>query len=307
MVYPPEMERAAFAGDTAALQRWFKKEKRGPGDFLDVDGQSLMNFATRRGRTGTMRFLLDQGAKVEGDNASVETPLYVACRFGRHAAAVLLLDRGARIEIVTRGPRLETPLICAASHGFCDMIRLLLHRGADLNAPTIFGVDVFQNAEEKARPRANAPVRRDHMHRARHDRRVVAADFLKSIRLAGGWRAFVRYPRFRLLMLRLMCARGRAHVTTDPKDALLWRLFPAPPPKAKRTRAARRARTAAARKVATATPLPDEVFWLIVSFWRCDRDYDAAAPDADSDDDYDSDDDDWSSHGPPYDDNDHGY
>ena len=48
---------------------------------------------------------------------------------------------------------------------------------------------------------------------------------LDDVRRAGGWRPYVRYPRFRLLMLRIVVEQGRA----ETKDPLLVRLFPSGP------------------------------------------------------------------------------
>lgn len=43
---------------------------------------------------------------------------------------------------------------------------------------------------------------------------------------AGGWQSYVRYPRFKLLCLRIPAERGRVRT---PSDELFQRLFPAPP------------------------------------------------------------------------------
>ena len=122
------------------------------------------------------------------------------------------------------------------------MIRLLLSRGANLDARDNDGRD----AEAVARYRE----------------KEWAVALLAEIRLAGGWHSYLRVPRKRLLALRVLCERGRA--STD--DALLRRLFPWQPPVQEKqgptTRAAR----------AQAGQLPKEVFWLILKFWRSDRD-----------------------------------
>jgi len=126
------------------------------------------------------------------------------------------------------------------------MIRLLLSRGANLDARDDNG--------------------RDAEAWARHYNHTEAAALLADVRLAGGWRSYVRVPRKRLLVLRVLCERSRA----STEDGLLRRLFPWQPPVQEKqgptTRAARRARTP------QAAPLPKEVFWLILKFWRSDRD-----------------------------------
>ena len=132
----------------------------------------------------------------------------------------------------------------AAERGHCDMIRLLLNRGADLDARDI--------------PRRGAEAY------ARYRGRDEAAALLADVRLAGGWDAYVRYPRFKVLALRILCERGRAE-TDDP---LLRRLFPSHAPvEPDGERPPLRARAASG--------LPKEVFWLVVEFWRSSRDVDA--------------------------------
>ena len=85
--------------------------------------------------------------------------------------------------------------------------------------------------------------------------------------MAGGWRPWLRAPRARLLALRYFCERGNA---SPPPGGVLERLFyfphAAPVDRKRRTRAARRA-TSIAR-----TALPKGVFWLVLEFWRSDRD-----------------------------------
>jgi len=240
MVLPHEIRVAACTGDTAAIQDWFSSGTRDLDD-RDQYGDTLLHWAAYKGRCDTMRFLLDHGASMD-ITINGGTPLSDAVSYGRHDAAVLLLDRGAQIDFRDRAG--WTPLMRAADHGRCTMIRLLLSRGADLTLRSNAGRD----AEAVARVGYGA------------------CDLLADVRLAGGWNAYLRYPRKRLLALRVLCERGRAK--TD--DGLLLRLFPwQAPVKEKQgptTRAARRARAA------WDAQLPKEVFWLILKFWRCDRD-----------------------------------
>jgi hypothetical protein len=243
MVLSEEIRVAAFRGDTAAIQEWFETGSRDPDDG-DQYGNTLLHLAARNGHCDTIRFLLGHGASLNVVNSFGNTPLRGAAFWGQHDAAVVLLDRGALIESRDNGD--WTPLIEAASEGHRDMIRLLLSRGAALDARDNDGDD----AEAYARFR----------------NRDEAADLLAGVRLAGGWHAYLRYPRKRLLTLRVLCERGRAKT----EDGLLLRLFPWHPPAQKKqgptTRASRRARTPQAAQ------LPKEVFWLVLKFWRSDRD-----------------------------------
>ena len=80
---------------------------------------------------------------------------------------------------------------------------------------------------------------------------------MREIRAAGSWKAYARQPRVELVRLRSLCARGRA---TPPPE--LERLFDCPSSATTKTPKAARA----------ARPLPKEVFWLVLSFWRSSRD-----------------------------------
>lgn len=93
------------------------------------------------------------------------------------------------------------------------MVRLLLHRGAVDKR-----IGTGGNAESLAEDYWSSPAGG-----ARYSE-VVA--LLADVRRAGGWRKYVRYPRYRLLMLRILAERGRAKT----KDALFVRLFPIAPP-----------------------------------------------------------------------------
>merc|ERR1712210_135727 len=72
-------------------------------------------------------------------NAQIETnrntALTLACFQGRHEVVSLLLDRKANVE--HRAKTGLTPLMEAASGGFVDVGRVLLDKGADVNAPPV--------------------------------------------------------------------------------------------------------------------------------------------------------------------------
>ena len=100
---------------------------------------------------------------------------------------------------------------------------------------------------------------------ARRDAYRETANLLEAVRSAGGWRRYTRPPRVELVRLRLLCDRGRAtppsaasaKLRTIRETIILERLFGTPPPSM---------RGASSRRV------PNEVFWLIFSFWRSSRD-----------------------------------
>ena len=81
----------------------------------------------------------------------------------------------------------------------------------------------------------------------------------EAVQNAGGFRRYVRAPRVALVPLRSLCARGRA--TTSPRrEPILFRLFAPKPPASSTTKTARFASSPIRQ------PLPNGVFWHIISF-----------------------------------------
>ena len=87
----------------------------------------------------------------------------------------------------------------------------------------------------------------EHPRRCRRPGAVEAfIELLTAVRAAGSWKRYANAPRIDVIVLQRLCAAGRA----------------APPP-------------ALARLFPTSTkspPLPKELVWLILQFWRTDRD-----------------------------------
>ena len=104
------------------------------------------------------------------------------------------------------------------------MARLLLSRGAELHW-TWWG----DTAEDHAR-KCNAEY-----YTVAHQ----TADFLASVRIAGGWKKYVHERRVDLCLLHVLVERGRA--TPPPKLAQLF-------------------------------SLPRDVFTVVLACWRSDRD-----------------------------------
>ena len=72
-----------------------------------------------------------------------------------------------------------------------------------------------------------------------------------TVWVAGGYGRYVRAPRIQLLVLRVLCERGRAK---PPRGGVLAGMFGA------------------------TSPLPKECFWRICEYWRGIRDYGSAWP-----------------------------
>ncbi|CAG5121213.1 unnamed protein product [Candidula unifasciata] len=99
-------------------------------------GISPLMLAAMNGHTAAVKLLLDQGSDI---NAQIETnrntALTLACFQGRHEVVSLLVDRKANIE--HRAKTGLTPLMEAASGGYVEVGRVLLDKGADVNAPPV--------------------------------------------------------------------------------------------------------------------------------------------------------------------------
>lgn len=99
-------------------------------------GISPLMLAAMNGHTAAVKMLLDMGSDI---NAQIETnrntALTLACFQGRHEVVSLLLDRKANVE--HRAKTGLTPLMEAASGGYIDVGRVLLDKGADVNATPV--------------------------------------------------------------------------------------------------------------------------------------------------------------------------
>ncbi|XP_052262259.1 ankyrin repeat domain-containing protein 17-like isoform X2 [Dreissena polymorpha] len=99
-------------------------------------GISPLMLAAMNGHTAAVKLLLDMGSDI---NAQIETnrntALTLACFQGRHEVVSLLVDRRANIE--HRAKTGLTPLMEAASGGYVEVGRVLLDKGADVNAPPV--------------------------------------------------------------------------------------------------------------------------------------------------------------------------
>ena len=198
--------QAIISGDLAALEAAL------PGAAED-DLREALGTAVEKDRCDMLRLLLDHG--VEADTRRVSyyrTALFAAAdgygfegQYCRMDAAIMLLDAGADVNHSDLDG--YTPLIEAAHGGHLEMLRLLLRRGAKLDGMSIGGT-----AEAMAE----------------HWNHQECVALLSGVRLAGGWKKWVSIPRKQLVVLRVLCERGRA----STEDALLARLFPSNAPEA---------------------------------------------------------------------------
>lgn len=93
--------------------------------------------AASNGHSTIVKLLLDHLAEFDWPNKYGETPLHAACMSGDRETAVLLLERGARVDQynVSDGLPWHTPLYLAVLKGHYELVKLLLDYGADVNRP----------------------------------------------------------------------------------------------------------------------------------------------------------------------------
>ena len=242
----------------------------------DVGGRRLgegscLGFAAFHGALDTVRVLLRYGASVNAVTLNGTTALHqsvmaydwnhyrdsysianaqAATSLGHQGMVRLLLKHGAAVNACTPKKNM-TPLILAAKlSGFVSLgvVRELLAGGADLNIVSTKG----RNAEAHARRILSLEIYTgegipEHPRECRRPGAVEAfLALLADVRAAGSWKRYVNKPRIDVIVLQRLCAAGRA----SPPPALA-RLFPTS---------------------TKSPPLPKEMVWLILKFWRTDRD-----------------------------------
>ena len=209
-----------------------------------------------------IRLLLDAGASGGCFGPPLLNVPY--CGFDQSPAlASLLVDRGADVNVRDGNGRTSLMRCCPAPDTresaipYCwskalDMVRVLLARGADAALVDNEG----HNAEDLHRSgMRSTPMMFTSASAVLSFQRIEK--LLVFVRLAGGASAYLKAPRVELARLRLLVARGRAQPPSfaSPKNvAALARLFGCAP-EGKRFR-----------------PLPKELFWHVLSYWRTARD-----------------------------------
>lgn len=187
------------------------------GVVHDAAGHTRLYQAADFSLLGALRWLLEHGADVnipepehfDGFSENGFTPLHASVSGCDHDGAVLLLNWGARVNARDNFGR--TPLHLAAAEGRIYMCKLLLSRGASLDAVAYAGNEEDNDPEASARKYG----------------RSNTARLLADVRAAGTWVDYVDGPRKELLALRqqLPSLRARGRATPASSEALHERLF----------------------------------------------------------------------------------
>lgn len=252
----PEMFEAIEAGDLAAIREWFADASNDPDASIDADASGWTGLRLATATNGPrldeiIKIYLANGANPNAADGQGVTPLHEAARNRKYSAATLLIDAGADVNARTNNG--WTPIMAPTSRGFVNMMRLLMRRGAAIDVRDNDGEDLISWARASGIDGGSRPP---------------AVALLADVKAAGTWARYMRSPRVGLLLLRVLCEKGRARA---PADDLLEPLFAPRPARSdgrRRTRASKRADRIAR------LALPREVFWHIASFWRSARDDD---------------------------------
>lgn len=130
-----EVHEAAKSGDLALLRNLLQDQSLLYSK--DEEGKTPLHWAVGKGQLETIKVLLDEyHVKVDVTNGNEGTPLHVAASQAQPKAARMLLDRGAMVN--ARAKDGATPLHFACfkgrKQGHIEVARLLLQNGADVNA-----------------------------------------------------------------------------------------------------------------------------------------------------------------------------
>ena len=128
---------AAYSGYTEIVKLLL--DKGANTEARDRFGDRSINIATLNGKTEVVKALLEKGANIEARDQFGRTALLLACGMGRKEdpeLLKLLLNNGANVEIIFNG---FTPLMFVADQNNIFAMKLLLDRGANIEARGMFG------------------------------------------------------------------------------------------------------------------------------------------------------------------------
>jgi hypothetical protein len=255
---PKEIIVAAMRGDVETLRDWFATGNRDANavfvfyDWADdedtEDGEPysgsllhcllLRNAINRPNAADAVRLLLAHGADPNLRTREGLPPIQW-CEFPEEMS--VMLDAGADIHALR-----DSNGILFRHHGLA-LAKLALRRGVLWDFGNFLWTSILKGEFSSMLSRKADPPE-------------TIKDFMRELTAAGSWKAYARQPRVELVRLRSLCARGRA--TPPPELERLFGVFDCPSSATTETPKAARA----------ARPLPKEVFWHVLSFWRSSRD-----------------------------------
>lgn len=139
---------AASIGDIDTLNPLIKNDPSHINSYSN-DGFTPLGLASFFGHIELVKLLLDQGAdpNIAANNSFKVTPLHSACAISNYDIAKILIEKGANVN--AKQIQGVTPLHSAAHNGQAKLVKLLLKNGAEINSKMDDGKTPLFMAEEK--------------------------------------------------------------------------------------------------------------------------------------------------------------
>lgn len=134
-----DMLHAIHMDDEKAIVELFRRGM--DADTVNPKGETLLMLAAREGKPGVVKTILAARPKVYLRSPLGESALMLATIMGHTETAQLLLEAGAPVNHSG-----WTPLIYAAARNRTDIARLLIAKGAELNAAAENGTTALMMA-----------------------------------------------------------------------------------------------------------------------------------------------------------------
>jgi ankyrin repeat protein len=128
------LQWAVYQGDVAEVRRLLRAGAN--VRLANNYGATPMSLAAEVGNTEMLTVLLEADANVDSPNPDGQTALQAVARTGNVQAAQLLLDHGATVDAKEKWGG-QTALMWASARRHPEMMRLLISKGADVNARSI--------------------------------------------------------------------------------------------------------------------------------------------------------------------------
>jgi ankyrin repeat protein len=131
----PTTAEASDASGVSLLMHTIYRGRRDLAETIAAKKRELDIFeAASLGRLERLNECLRDASLIHAFSKDGFTALHFACYFGQADAARLLLEKGAKVDVVANNPTRVMPLHSAASARNLEAARLLLEHGAPANA-----------------------------------------------------------------------------------------------------------------------------------------------------------------------------
>lgn len=101
-----------------------------PNRFFKKNKHSLLTFSIINNRINFVKFLVDNGSKININLDSILSPIWQASAHGNFQIVSYLISKGAIVNFLKQ---YLSPLIIASSKGYVNIVRLLLKHNAEVN------------------------------------------------------------------------------------------------------------------------------------------------------------------------------